>query len=243
MAALLQVDNVVKRFGGVTAVDDVSLSVDEAEMVGLIGANGAGKTTLFSMISGHVPPSEGSIRFDGRRINGLPVHQVCRRRIARTYQIVRPFRNLTVLENVLVGAMFGSRRESSDPKAKREAMSLLEELGLAERAHSLASELTLAGHKRLEVARALATEPRLLLLDEVFAGLTPSEVDDAMNLVQGIAKERALSVILVEHVLKVVMRLCPRIIVLHHGVKIAEGDPQAISTDAKVIEAYLGDRS
>ena len=241
MAALLRVENVAKRFGGVTAVDDVSFTVGSREMIGLIGANGAGKTTLFRMISGHLQPSKGSIYFDNQRIDGLPLHQINRRGVACTYQIVRPFRNLTVLENVLVGAMFGSRREKRKTKATRAALQILDELGLASRAYIPASELTLAGHKRLEVARALATMPRMLLLDEVFAGLTPVETEDAMVKVQQLANNRGLTIILVEHVLRVVMKLCSRIIVLHHGKKISEGDPRAVSNDAAVIEAYLGE--
>ena len=240
MAPLLTVENIEKRFGGVVAVRGVDLSVETGERVGLIGANGAGKTTLFAVIAGNQKPSAGTITFDGERIEGRRPDQISRRGIARTFQIVRPFGELSVVENLAVGAMFGARQERSMERAEDRAREILEDVGLSARAGDFASELTLAGRKRLEVARALATEPKLLMLDEVLAGLTPSEVNEAVTMIRDLQEKYRLTVIMVEHVLRAVMQLCERIIVLHHGEKIAEGTPEQVSSDAAVIAAYLG---
>ncbi|MCE2483034.1 MAG: ABC transporter ATP-binding protein [Alphaproteobacteria bacterium] len=238
--ALLTIENLEKRFGGVVAVRGVDLSVEAGERVGLIGANGAGKTTLFAVIAGNQKPSAGTITFDGKRIEGRRPDQISRRGIARTFQIVRPFGELSVLENLAVGAMFGARQERSMERAGERAREILEDVGLSARAGDFASELTLAGRKRLEVARALATEPKLLMLDEVLAGLTPSEVNEAVAMIRDLQEKYGLTVIMVEHVLRAVMQLCERIVVLHHGEKIAEGTPERVSSDPAVIAAYLG---
>lgn len=237
--SLLELQGVGKRFGGLKALDDVSFSIDSGEMVGLMGANGAGKTTLFSLVAGNERPSAGEIRLDGRSLAGRRADQVAARGIARTFQIVRPFRGLTVRENARIGALFGSAERRPDA-ADEFALSILADVGLADRADALAGSLTLAGQKRLEIARALAQRPRLLLLDEVMAGLTPTEIADAMAMIRRIKEKHGLTVLVIEHVMSALMDLCQRIIVLHHGMKIAEGTPQAIARDPRVLDAYLG---
>jgi len=239
---LLALRGVSKRFGGVVAVDNVDLAVHPGEIVGLIGANGAGKTTLFSLIAGNERPSSGEIKFDGVRIDGLAPDRICRRGIARAFQIVRPFAEMTVLENVMVGAMFGKARVTSQARAEALARTILDETGLGSRANSRAGQLTLAGRKRLEIARALATQPRLVLLDEVMAGLTPTEIDEAVALIQGAQKRYGLTVIVIEHVMRALMRLAERIVVLHHGAKLAEGTPGEVTHNPIVIDAYFGGR-
>jgi branched-chain amino acid transport system ATP-binding protein len=239
---LLRVKSVSRRFGGVRALDDISFDMQVGEILGLMGANGAGKTTLFSIIAGNIPPSTGEIWFDEHRIDGLGPHRVNRLGVARTFQIVRPFANMTVLENVTVGALYGRGQTKSQPRAREQSMQILDEVGLADRADVLASALTLAGRKRLEVARALATEPRLLLLDEVLAGLNATEARDALDLLRQLRKSRSLSIIVIEHVMKALMQLSERIIVLHDGSKVMEGIPAEVANDPRVIKAYLGEK-
>jgi branched-chain amino acid transport system ATP-binding protein len=239
---LLQVKGVSRRFGGVRALNDISFDMQAGEIVGLMGANGAGKTTLFSLIAGNVAPSAGEIWFDNNRIDGLAPHKVNRLGIARTFQIVRPFANMTVLENIAVGALYGRGRTMSQHRARERCMQILEEVGLADRSDMLASALTLAGRKRLEVARALATEPRLLLLDEVLAGLNATEARDALDLLRRLRASRSLSIVVIEHVMKALMQLSERIIVLHDGQKVMEGVPAEVANDPRVIKAYLGEK-
>ena len=224
-------------------MNDISFDMQASEILGLMGANGAGKTTLFSIIAGNIPPSAGEIWFDDHRIDGLGPHKINRLGIARTFQIVRPFANMTVLENVAVGALYGRSQAKSQRRARERCMHILDEVGLADRADMLASALTLAGRKRLEVARALATEPRLLLLDEVLAGLNATEARDALDLLRQLRTSRSLSMIVIEHVMKALMQLSERIIVLHDGLKVMEGVPAEVANDPRVIKAYLGRRS
>lgn len=238
--SLLRVESIGKSFSGVTALNDISFNVEEGEFVGIMGANGAGKTTLFSVIAGNLRPDKGTLSFDNERIDGLRPDQVSRRGIARTFQIVRPFGNLSVLENVALGVLYGRRRERSAAAAEAKAKELLELLGLADRATLLARHLTLAGRKRLEIARSLATEPRLLLLDEVLAGLTPTEVTSAIAIIREFQKSRQVTIVMIEHVTRALMALCQRIIVLHHGQKIAEGTPREVANDPLTLSAYLG---
>ena len=238
--SLLRLDHVSRRFGGVQALREVSFAVEPGEALGLMGANGAGKTTLFNLISGALRPDSGTIHFEERRIDRLRPDRVARRGIARTYQIVRPFPGMTVLENLMVGAVYGMRRAPSLDAAREAALAILEELGLAARRDDPASELTLAGRKRLEIGRALALSPRLLLLDEVLAGLTPVEVEDALGMLRAIHAGRGLTLIFIEHNMRALMTLCGRIVVLHHGERIAVGTPAEVSRDETVIAAYLG---
>jgi branched-chain amino acid transport system ATP-binding protein len=240
--SLLRISDVSRRFGGVRALSQISFEMDSGEILGLMGANGAGKTTLFSLIAGNVAPSSGEIWFDGQRIDGLKPHQVSRLGIARTFQIVRPFATMTVLENVAVGALYGRGRALSQQTARQQCLQVLEEVGLADRAHMVASSLTLAGRKRLEVARALATQPRLLLLDEVLAGLNATEARDALDLLRRLRATRSLSIIVIEHVMKALMQLSDRIVVLHDGQKVMEGLPEEVANDPRVIKAYLGEK-
>ena len=237
---LLSVDAVVKLFAGVVALDNVSFDVGEGELVGIMGANGAGKTTLFSVIAGNLRANGGAITFDGRRIDGLRPDQISRQGVARTFQIVRPFGNMTVLENVALGALYGRRRERSMAAAEAKAGEILERLALSDKAQIPAKHLTLAARKRLEIARSLATEPRLLLLDEVLAGLTPTEADAATELVRQFHASEKLTILMIEHVTRALMALSQRIVVLHHGQKIAEGTPAEVARDPRTLSVYLG---
>jgi branched-chain amino acid transport system ATP-binding protein len=235
--ALLEAVDLRKRFGGLQAVSGVSFEVAPGEIVGLIGPNGAGKTTLFHLISGFLTPDGGEVRFAGASTLGLRPHEVCRRGLARTFQIVKPFQGLTVLENVRVGAL---ARTPTYGAATRKAREVLGLVGLDDRADRAARGLTLADRKRLELARALATEPRLLLLDEVMAGLTPAETERIIEICRAI-NARGVAILLIEHVMRAVMALSRRIVVLSQGRVLAAGAPDAIARDPQVVEAYLGD--
>jgi branched-chain amino acid transport system ATP-binding protein len=237
VTALLEVRDLSKRFGGLVATDAVSFSLGAGEILGLIGPNGAGKTTLFNCVAGFFAPSSGEIRLDGAPTAGLPPERMAALGVARTFQIVHIFRSLTVIENVMVGAMLRDKAVRAAETFARETLALT---GLERRAHDPAALLTVAEQKRLEMARALATRPRLLLLDEVMAGLTPSEVHDAVELVRRI-RARGVACVVVEHVMEGIMPLADRILVLDRGRKIAEGPPAAVAADPAVITAYLGD--
>jgi branched-chain amino acid transport system ATP-binding protein len=235
---LLAVRALSKSFGGLRALDAVDLELSAGEILGVIGPNGAGKTTLFSLIAGSLRPSAGTVLLDGERVSGLAAHRVVRRGIVRTHQIVRPFPNLTVLENVAVAAIHCGGRASGP--ARERAAAELERVGLGDRGGELPGTLTLAGRKRLELARALATAPRVLLLDEVVAGVNPTEAQALAALIRRVRDERGVSVVMIEHVMPAVMGLSDRVVVLDHGRKLAEGTPAEVVRDARVVEAYLG---
>jgi branched-chain amino acid transport system ATP-binding protein len=237
MSALLELAGVSKRFRGLLAVDGVSFAVPQGAIVGLIGPNGAGKTTIFNLIAGVFRPDGGRILFEGRDVAGLKPNVLCHIGIARTFQIARPFGALSVLENAMVGAF----RVSADPAAaEMRARAVLKRLGLAEKAATPAHGLTLPERRRLEVAKALATEPKLLLLDEAMAGLRPVEVDAMVGTLADLARESGLTILLTEHVMRAVMALSHHIVVVHHGQKICEGTPEHVAGDQRVIECYLG---
>jgi branched-chain amino acid transport system ATP-binding protein len=236
VAALLSLKELTKRFGGLVAVNQVNLDLYEGEILGLIGPNGAGKTTLFDMISGSFPPTSGRIEFAGQDTTELSSYQACRLGIARTFQIVRPFAKLTVVENIMVGAFLRTGRARL---AEAKAREVVDFVGLDKHADRPAHNLTTSGRKRLEMARALATNPKLLLLDETMAGLTPTESVGIVNLIQQI-RESGITILVIEHVMKAIMSLSDRVAVLHHGELIAVDAPSAIASDEQVIEAYLG---
>ena len=240
--ALLELDGVSKRFGGVAALTNVSFRVDPGDILGIIGPNGAGKTTLLNCISGVYRLEGGAISLDGARISGLPPHQVARLGIGRTFQVVKPFASMSVRENAAVGALFGSAEARMAPRPAFEwADQVLELVGLAAKARQTVGSLTIPDRKRLEVARALATKPRLLLLDEVMAGLNAVEVDEALQMVRQIHASD-VTIVLIEHVMRVVIGVCTRAIVLHMGKFLAEGTPQEVLRDQRVVEAYLGEK-
>ena len=236
MNALLSLQGVSKRFRGLVAVDAVSFDVAAGEMFAIIGPNGAGKTTLFNMIAGAVAPDEGLIGFAGEAIGGLSPDAICRRGIGRTFQIVRPFPALTVADNVIIGALL--HRDVG--RARASASELLRRLDLFDQRNRIAATLTLPDRKRLEVARALATEPKLLLLDEVMAGLRPTESDRMVAILRTLNRDSGLTIVLIEHVMRAVMALASNVLVLDHGIAIAQGKPEAIVRDPAVVQSYLG---
>ncbi len=236
---ILEGEQVTKYFGGLAAVSNVNFHIEQGEIVGLIGPNGAGKTTLFNLISGAISTKSGAIKFKGKNITGLQPHQICRLGVARTFQSVKIFTNMSALDNALVGSFFGTPKSMSSANATREAVKSLEMVGLSAAKAIPARDLTLGNQKRLEVARALATKPELLLLDELMAGLTPTEMAEAMELVTGL-RDNGITIFMIEHVMKAIMGICDRIMVLHHGEKIADGTPKAIAGNKTVVEVYLG---
>jgi branched-chain amino acid transport system ATP-binding protein len=242
--ALLEGENVSKSFGGLMALTGVDFELRRGEILGLIGPNGAGKTTLFNLITGAYRPSSGRISFQGRDISRSKPHAICRYGISRTYQLVRPFASLTVLENVLVGIYFGRARGSGNNRrtARAEAEELLELVGLAGKVKERAEHLTLMERRRLEIARALATLPSVLLLDEVIGGLNLTEIAQTMHLIRGL-RDRGITIFMIEHVMKAIMGLSDRIMVLHHGELIAQGTPVEVANDQRVITAYLGEKA
>jgi branched-chain amino acid transport system ATP-binding protein len=233
---MLRVENISRRFGGLLALDRAAFTVDEGQIVALVGPNGAGKTTLFSIITGFLAPTEGRVFYQGNDITGEPPHKLARRGIARTFQIAQPFAGLTVRENIAVGSHL-SRPARADALAAAEGVAT--EVGLAPMLDTPAASLTVAGRKRLELARALAIEPKLLLLDEVLAGLNPSELRDMVPVIQAI-RARGITIVMIEHVMQAVMSLAEHVFVLAEGRMIAMGPPGAIAADARVVEAYLG---
>jgi branched-chain amino acid transport system ATP-binding protein len=238
-AALLEIDGLSKNFGGLRAVNGLSFAVREREILGLIGPNGAGKSTIFNLINGVFPPDQGRVTFTGTDLTGKPPYRVARHGLARTHQIVQPLADLTVLENCTVGACFG-RENLPLHRARAVAREVAVFVGLEDRLAMPAAQLTIAGKKRLELARALAARPLLLLLDEVLAGLNPTEIERMLTVIRSI-RERGVSILIIEHLMQAIMGLSDRIVVLNSGQKLAEGTPAEIANNAAVIEAYLGD--
>lgn len=238
--AVLEIERLSKSFGGLTALTDFDSEVYEGEILGLIGPNGSGKTTVFNLITGFLKPDKGRVAFKGMDITSAPNHAVCRSGIARTFQLVKPFAHMTALRNVMVGRSHGRKPAQNMKRAKKESEEILNFVGLAGKEETPAHNLTLVDRKRLELARALSTKPELLLLDEMMAGLNPTETQEAMHLLHEI-RGSGITMIVVEHVMKAILGLSDRIVVLNVGVKIAEGTPQEIVNDRRVVEAYLGE--
>ena len=236
---LLQVEKIIKSFGGLMALCEVNFEIHQGEIFGVIGPNGSGKTTLFNVITGFLKADRGKVTFRGKDITGLPPHQICRQGIARIFQLVKPFHQLTTLQNVMVGRAYGKDPATNIRRAKEEVAGILNFVGLGNKSEVIASQLTMAERKKLELARALAAHPQLLLLDELMAGLNSAETETAMNLVNKI-KDSGVTVVMVEHIMKAVLGISDRIIVLNAGEKIAEGSPKEVVKNQLVIEAYLG---
>lgn len=242
MSAMLEIDHVTRRFAGLIAVNDVSFTLNEGEILGVIGPNGAGKTTLVSLVSGTLAPSSGDILFEGHSIRSLPAFRRARLGIGRTFQIMRPFPGLSVLDNVAVGALFGKGHGTADlQEAREKARRHLEFVGLDRFSDQRADELGGPGRKRLELAKALAMEPKLLLCDEVMAGLNHVEIDEVIDVIRKV-RDSGITILVIEHVIKAIKSLSDRLLVIHHGEKIADGEPDAVLSDKTVVEAYLGKR-
>ena len=234
--SILSVNQLSKNFGGLMAVKELSFKLEKGDILGLIGPNGAGKTTVFNCLTGFIPPDQGEILFHGKSVKGLQPFRICQLGLVRTFQIVKPFLTISVLDNVMVGALI---KEKSITKARQESMEIIEFLGLGRMANVEAQGLPLPLRKKLELARALATKPKILLLDEVMAGLNPTEVDEIIDLIRQV-NERGISILLIEHVMRGVMALSQRVLVINYGERIAEGAPEEVVKDKGVIEAYLG---
>ena len=237
---LLEVNHVTKSFGGLVAVSNLQFSVDKGDVIGLIGPNGSGKTTSFNLISGYLAPDKGQILFDGTDITGLKPHKICHRGIARTFQLTKPFGGMTAIQNVMVSKLYGGKSPQSLKKAEAACSRLLDFVGLGGKESVGAHSFGTVDRKRLEIARALATEPELLLLDEMMSGLTSAEMEQALNLVKAISNS-GITLIVVEHVMKAIMNISTRLVVLNYGEKIAEGKPREVVANQKVVDAYLGE--
>jgi branched-chain amino acid transport system ATP-binding protein len=241
MTPILEVEQLSRRFGGLAAVNDVSFSLGEAEVLGVIGPNGAGKSTLINLITGHVKPTSGRVVIGGRDVTGARPWAIADAEVARTFQIVKPFRELNVRENVAIGAMFGPSRAGSTREASARADEVLERVGLAEQADAEPGGLNVADARRLELAKALAMRPRLLLLDEVMAGLRPREIETALELIRSL-KDEGMTILVVEHVMKAILSVSDTVLVMHEGEELVHGEPHQVMEDERVIEAYLGQR-